>query len=505
MLTRFKVSGFKNLLNVDIRFGPFTCIAGANGVGKSNLFDSIRFLSALAEDQTLIEAAKSVREGRTADVLGLFHRSGNKHGPRMEFEAEMIVPEVGFDDLGQQAEASITFLRYTLVLAYRKDNDQLSLGGLEIEKEELVHIKLGDATKHLLFPHKPAWRTSAIRGRRTSPLVSTVIENSERIIKVHQEGRGGRTASRRAAKLPRTVLSATNAAESPTALLARNEMRSWRMLQLEPSALRKPDEFTAPTRLGTDGSHLPATLYRLAHEATVTPSDDRPDDAGLYAQVANRLSELIEDVREVNVLRDEQRELLTLTVKGKDGTVHPARALSDGTLRFLALAVIDLDPEAQGVLCLEEPENGIHPARIPAMLQLLQDIAVDPEEAVGPDNPLRQVIVNTHSPVVVGEVPDDSLVIAELRETKHGHDTTYGVRFSSLERTWRERAGEGGVDVPVVAKGQLLAYLNPSGITDSRTDRNGHDVLQQPRSSTRPRVVDRGDLQMLMPFARESQ
>ena len=39
MLTRFKVSGFKNLVDTDVRFGPFTCIAGANGVGKSNLFD----------------------------------------------------------------------------------------------------------------------------------------------------------------------------------------------------------------------------------------------------------------------------------------------------------------------------------------------------------------------------------------------------------------------------------------------------------------------------------
>ena len=39
MLTRLKVSGFKNLVDVDIRFGPFTCIAGPNAVGKSNLFE----------------------------------------------------------------------------------------------------------------------------------------------------------------------------------------------------------------------------------------------------------------------------------------------------------------------------------------------------------------------------------------------------------------------------------------------------------------------------------
>ena len=60
MLTRFKVSGFKNLVDVGVRFGPFTCIAGPNGSGKSNLFDAIHFLSALA-DHSLIDAAMSVR------------------------------------------------------------------------------------------------------------------------------------------------------------------------------------------------------------------------------------------------------------------------------------------------------------------------------------------------------------------------------------------------------------------------------------------------------------
>ena len=60
MLTRLKVSGFKNLVDVDVRFGPFTCIAGANGVGKSNLFDAILFLSALTE-RTVAEAALAVR------------------------------------------------------------------------------------------------------------------------------------------------------------------------------------------------------------------------------------------------------------------------------------------------------------------------------------------------------------------------------------------------------------------------------------------------------------
>ena len=505
MLTRLKVTGFKNLVDVDVRFGPFTCIAGPNGVGKSNLFDAIRFLSALA-DLPLIDAALSVRDGagRTADVQSLFHRMGEKHAPEMSFEAEMIVPAVGADDLGQQAKATVTFLRYCLTLAYRRDDDQSSLGSLEILKEELVHITQGEAHKHLLFPHKATtWRKSAVRGRRAgSEFISTEGKAGNRIIKLHQDGGGGRPLSRQAADLPRTVLSVTNAAESPTALLTRREMQSWRLLQLEPSALRKPDEFSAPGKLGADGSHLSATLYRLARQDKTENGRSEGDSlrSPIYARIANRLSGLIDDVRELSIDRDERRELLTLYVTGKDKTSHAARSLSDGTLRFLALAVLAEDPEAQGVLCLEEPENGIHPERIPVMLRLLQDIAADVGEPIGPDNPLRQIVVNTHSPAVVQQVPDDSLLVAELKETVENGVPFAGVCFSYLPETWREDKSSAPSEKRLCPKGRLLAYLNPVIREDTGADnveRGGGK-----RHASRPRrVIDREDMgQLLLPL-----
>ncbi|BDA72312.1 hypothetical protein CAL7716_064780 [Calothrix sp. PCC 7716] len=279
MLTRLKVSGFKNLVDVDVRFGPFTCVAGANGVGKSNLFDAIRFLSAIA-DRPLIEAANSIRdeEGRTADIRALFHRVGSNYTDIMSFEAEMIIPFEGIDDLGHKAEASITFLRYSIVLTYRSDDSLRSLNGaLEILKEELVHINLSDAKKKLLFPHTAEWRKSAVKGRRTSPFISTKDDKGKTVIKLHQDGRNGKPLSRLAANLPRTVLSIANAAESPTMLLARREMQSWRLLQLEPSALRQPSEFTSPTKLGMDGSHLAATLYYLARFNKVHLSEEQAE------------------------------------------------------------------------------------------------------------------------------------------------------------------------------------------------------------------------------------
>jgi predicted ATPase len=81
MLTRLKVSGFKNLMDVDVSFGPFTCLIGPNGSGKSALLDALAFLGAVASDQTLAEAARTAagsgartipgrgRQPRTTDVF----------------------------------------------------------------------------------------------------------------------------------------------------------------------------------------------------------------------------------------------------------------------------------------------------------------------------------------------------------------------------------------------------------------------------------------------------
>ena len=59
MLTRLQVDGFKNLREVDLRFGPLTCIAGRNGVGKK-LCDAITFLRDLSS-MPLLKAATQVR------------------------------------------------------------------------------------------------------------------------------------------------------------------------------------------------------------------------------------------------------------------------------------------------------------------------------------------------------------------------------------------------------------------------------------------------------------
>jgi len=488
MLTRLRVNGFKNLIDVDLHFGPFTCIAGANAVGKSNLFDVILFLKALM-NAPIMDAAMAVRgeKGLVSDIRYLFTQTEKGHYLPIEIEAEMLVPPAGSDDLDQPAEAKTTFLVYRLKLRYRPPTDAVSRPRIELVEERLEYVKKGEAPTHLPFEHSRAWRDSVVKGRRTNPYISTEIqEGQSRVVKLHQDSStgGGRTRLFQAEKLPRTVLSTVNAQESPTAVLARREMLDWRLLQLEPTALRAPDGFDAPSQLAPSGAHLPATLFRLSQEqAQQAGEPPEPDKTGERAltQIANRLSELIDQVGRVGIDRDDKRELLTLLLTDRYGTELPAKALSDGTLRFLALASIEIDPTLTGLICMEEPENGIHPERVGAMLELLRDIAVDPERAVDDDNPLRQVIINTHSPVVVGQVPDDTLVFAVPEQRVVEGSLIKGVSFRSLSETWRTEAAH----MAVIAKGKALAFLQPVA-EKSNPKRKGDDRC----------VMDREDLQL---------
>ena len=91
----------------------------------------------------------------------------------MSFVAEMIVPQEGLDDLGQKAEATSTFLQYSVTIAYRKDDDGLNSWLTRTKKEELVRILHERRTKKVaLFSIRrngaTQWSKRKRRARRLS-------------------------------------------------------------------------------------------------------------------------------------------------------------------------------------------------------------------------------------------------------------------------------------------------------------------------------------------------
>jgi predicted ATPase len=440
MLLRLHVKGFKNLRDVQIRFGPLTCFVGPNGVGKSNIFDAIQFLRRLADEdiQTAAEAVRSAASGGFGP-LDLFWNADTSS--ELSFEVDMIVPRTVVDDFGVEATPATTLLRYAIAFRHRSEPRPR----LELVRENLTHLQKGEARAIIGFRHKQVFRNSVVHGKRYGgDFISTKTADRGAEVFLHGDaGSRGRPAP--AGNSPRTILGGTNTANYPTVLAARREMSSWHALHLEPSALRSPDAYSSAERVDERGAHIAATLHRLGRDRTLADAQvgrvsESPPDAGLAARVledaANRLARLVPDVDSVRIDEDRLREQRVVQVKmrGSERWFGP-RSLSDGTLRFLALVAMQMDFDSSRVLCMEEPENGIDPARVPEIVKLLQDFAVDPELPVTDDNPARQVVVNTHSPDVVRQLDAPDVLFVRTVSSPLGREAV--VRPVNCEDNWR--------------------------------------------------------------------
>ena len=98
----------------------------------------------------------------------------------------------------------------------------------------------------------------------------------------------------------------------------------------------------------------------------------------------------------------------------------PASRLSDGSLRYLCLLAILLDPEPPAIVAIEEPELGLHPDLIPKVADLLVDASSR-----------CQLVVTTHSDVLVDALSErpESVVVCEKHD---GHTTMSRLDGSEL-------------------------------------------------------------------------
>jgi hypothetical protein len=130
---------------------------------------------------------------------------------------------------------------------------------------------------------------------------------------------------------------------------------------------------------------------------------------GVLADIAGELAAIIPGVLDVYASRDEADREYKAAIALRDGFLFPASVVSDGTLRVLALLTLLHDPRHRGLVCFEEPENGVHPARLRTLVQQLQSLVTDPSNDKGQErSPLSQLLLNSHSPVVLSSVHDSS-------------------------------------------------------------------------------------------------
>ena len=188
--------------------------------------------------------------------------------------------------------------------------------------------------------------------------------------------------------------------------------REWNMGR--GSAIRKPQPTDAPTdSLFEDFSNMALMLNRLDRE-------------GSLKEINEQLTKFYETYESIGFDIHANTAQLWIREKGLSSVV-PAAHLSDGTLRFLALLTILCHPKPPPLICIEEPELGLHPDIIHQVAKLLIEASQR-----------TQIIVTTHSAELIDHLWEDpeSVVVCERYP-----DT--GTEFSRLKKEeledWLER------------------------------------------------------------------
>ena len=403
MITRIEIDGFKTFNDFALDLRPLTAVVGPNASGKSNLFDAIKFVSRLA--QTDIREAMQELRGRPEE---LFRRTSTGRSDRMAFAVEVLLEPHGMDAFGKTFDLRTQRIRYELEIAVRTGADR-RLEGIYVYRERCLPIRRRVERSSI------AWNTGSVRyGQQSKPFIATRSGSGMEsdVIEIRQDGPGkrGRPLALSAKEASRTGLSTVTTAEFPHLYALRTLLSSVQFLQIDPQASRRATDRLAPRRLLPDASNLATVLAKLMEE---TSTEKRTD--GLLSDVAADLSSLIPSVAGLVVRDDPGDSEYSFALRLADSLSFSSRVISDGTLRLLALVTILNDPRHGGVLCWEEPENGVHEARIPALMELLRTAAgyIDSPGSQA----CFQILVNTHSPVVMSALKDHEIVASDVIST----------------------------------------------------------------------------------------
>ncbi len=147
--------------------------------------------------------------------------------------------------------------------------------------------------------------------------------------------------------------------------------------------------------LRADGANLAAYLHRL--------SRTHPASYRLIRRTVSLVAPFFEDFRLEPLALSPDKLQLEWRHRGSDG-FFSAAALSDGTLRFIALATLLLQPAElrPRVILIDEPELGLHPYAIELLASMIRSASEE-----------TQVIAATQSPILLDHFEPEDVLVAE--------------------------------------------------------------------------------------------
>ena len=188
----------------------------------------------------------------------------------------------------------------------------------------------------------------------------------------------------------------------PNLVFLRERTSSWRLYHFHDtgstSPMSKAGKVNDNRFLRPDGSNLAAFLYLLNKKHAISYD--------LIRRTVQSVAPFLDDFMLEPLALNKESIRLEWRHRGSEA-YFDASSLSDGTLRFIALATLLLQPTElrPSVILLDEPELGLHPSAITLLASLLKQASVE-----------TQIVLATQSPILLDHFqPEDVLVADRVR------------------------------------------------------------------------------------------
>lgn len=385
-IKRIYVDGYKNLIDCVFELHDFNVLVGPNNSGKSNFLEIFTFVNALlfgAEDhkKNIFENAATPR-GHASSC----HLDDHKCKP------------ISFSFLLQHTEKNITReIEYSLSIQCADP-----FIGIKPQQKDIGILSECLTAKDVSKTGKPV----------------TLLERDKDVLKVKRAG----TRSEHKIDRMRSAVSAVgvlfpdNKDLDPLfslAMSALHELFVTRVVFISPNEVRKN------LNLGKGIAYDPSRATSLDILQAIA---EIKKDESLYSQFDNVLCQIL-DIEKANFssipLPEEVRKNIKeapevfhfFTLKMVGQPPSDIRNYSDGTLMVVAILVLLLSPENNcPLICIEEPENCLHPKALKTLLAYLKQKTTD-----------YQLLITTHSTFLINQVNPEDVTVAHVKDDGSTH------------------------------------------------------------------------------------
>lgn len=342
----------------EIPMGNLNVLIGPNGSGKSNLIEALSVLQATPRD-----LRRPIREGGgVAEWLW----KGSQASGVAEIEATTECPLVTVP------------LRYRLSFAQSGQR-------FDVTDEAIENATKSDPAEDDVYFY--------YRYQQGRPVLNT----RSRVEGAVPQGRNGwRTLTKESVSSEQSILAQKKDADLYPEMTWLGERfgamkfyREWGFGRN--TGIRRSQQVDLPGDfLLEDGSNMGLILNDLLHR-------------GMRKTIIEKLSHFYDGIEDVSTKVHGGTIQVFLHEEGMNQPI-PATRLSDGTLRYLSLVCVLLHPDPPSLICIEEPELGIHPD----ILHRIGEMLVGASERT-------QLIVTTHSDVLVSALSEtpESVIVCE--------------------------------------------------------------------------------------------